>query len=222
MWLIAVKECVLSLLWLLCALTHSLCTSSRAHHGSVTALRGWWGDRKDFWLLCVAWAFRVCLCVSSLTKSQWTQRVLVESALSEYQIARYICPWLPLGDLSWTQQTLRQTDFIWKSTLWIRATSVLQHQRKLSSVQNEHWAHVQILLDLLSVFSADGKTLFLSKEEKFTGGFKEVLGFLFIQQAALRCKRSTAQQSHKLGSSVVFSPSRDSRRGNTRQIKLVF
>lgn len=67
----------------------------------------------------------VCVCVSSLTKSQWTQRVLVEFALSEYQIAHYIYPWHPVSGLSWTQQTLRQTDPIWKSTFWIWIASAL-------------------------------------------------------------------------------------------------
>ncbi len=66
------KECVFSPLWLLWTLTHSPCTSGPAHHGSVTALRSWWGDRKEFWLLyaapCYSIDWSLCACVSCLTK----------------------------------------------------------------------------------------------------------------------------------------------------------
>lgn len=116
------KQCVFTLLCLLHTLTHSPCTGSPAHHGSVTALRSWWGDRKDFWLLCVAGVTlltKVCVRVSCLTKRSvntegpcwiWPHSVS-DSTLH--------LPVTSSSDLSQTQQTLRQTDTIWKLTFWI-------------------------------------------------------------------------------------------------------
>lgn len=119
------KGVLFSLLWLLCTLTHSACTSSPAHHGSVSALRSWWGDRKDFRLLNVAWFYCIdwsrCMFHLWQKKKPWTQRGLVEFTLSEYQIAHYIYPWRLLSGLSWTQQT----NPIWKSTFWISTASAL-------------------------------------------------------------------------------------------------
>ncbi len=243
MWLTSVKECAFSLFWPLCALTALTrwrpCTSSPALHGPVTALRSRWGDRNGFWLLYVDVSLSRLKSGGAFhlwQKGQWTERALVECGLPEYQIAHYIYSWHPLSGLSWTQQTLRPTDPIWKSafrdwTAWVDdllASIKVNMGRVCKSSRTSAMFFFflkgfEVLLWVAVTLMA-GLHFRLEQRKKSTQGFLRkypVSSSSNRQRCAVKVYCSA--ESHWLGSVfVALRPSRGSWRGDVRQIELFF